>query len=364
MGIIRLLLALFVIVTHSESFFGFIFTGWQVAVELFFIISGFYMTMILNEKYVGDGSYALFIKNRFLKIYPTYWVVLFLTLFTATIFYIFLDNKAFAFNFYVDYFNLLEIESFFLLVFSNLFIFGQDIIMFLGLDAEGGLFFTTNFWETNPPLWQGLFIQQSWTLGIELTFYLLAPFIVRKSTFFIFFLITLSLLLRFFIYYDLELINDPWTHRFFLSELALFLFGTVSYRFYKRFHIENKYILWSLFLLIIAQLLFYEFFYANIDILNNWYLYIFFSLTLGYIFQLFKHSELDSKIGEFSYPIYVSHLMIMAFVYFILSRIGLQEYLSEFTFIVSILFSYLIIKFIISPIEKLRVKNFKRSKNG
>ena len=55
MGTIRLLLALFVVVTHTESFFGFNFTGGQVAVEIFFIISGFYMTMILNEKYVGEG---------------------------------------------------------------------------------------------------------------------------------------------------------------------------------------------------------------------------------------------------------------------------------------------------------------------
>ena len=236
--------------------------------------------------------------------------------------------------------------------------------MFLGLDTKGSLFFTTNFWETNPPLWQGLFVQQAWTLGVELTFYIIAPFIVRKSTLFIFILIAMSLLLRFFIYYDLGLTNDPWTHRFFFSELALFLFGTVAYRLYKRFPIENRSFLWLLFLLALGQLLFYKFFYTQIELLNNWYLYLFFSLTLGYIFQLFKDSRWDSQIGEYSYPIYISHVMIMSFAYFALNRIGLLDYRSELTFVTSVLFSYFLIRFIINPIEKIRVKNVKRSEKA
>jgi peptidoglycan/LPS O-acetylase OafA/YrhL len=47
MGILRLILAIAVVIAHSSYFFSFKFTGGIVAVETFFIISGFYMTMIL-----------------------------------------------------------------------------------------------------------------------------------------------------------------------------------------------------------------------------------------------------------------------------------------------------------------------------
>ena len=53
--------------------------GGVVAVQAFYIISGFYMALILNTKYVGAGAYRVFIGNRFLRIYPVYWVVLILT---------------------------------------------------------------------------------------------------------------------------------------------------------------------------------------------------------------------------------------------------------------------------------------------
>ncbi|MCX6311853.1 MAG: acyltransferase, partial [Bacteroidetes bacterium] len=75
MGSIRTLLALSVVVFHSYFIFGERLIGGLVAVQAFYLISGFYMAMILNEKYkAGKGSYKLFITNRFLRIYPAYWV--------------------------------------------------------------------------------------------------------------------------------------------------------------------------------------------------------------------------------------------------------------------------------------------------
>ena len=56
MGLIRALLAISVILAHSESFLGLSLVGGKVAVQAFFIISGFYMALILNEKYIGGNS--------------------------------------------------------------------------------------------------------------------------------------------------------------------------------------------------------------------------------------------------------------------------------------------------------------------
>ncbi len=70
MGILRILLAISVVLAHSSSIFGFSLVGGQIAVQAFYIISGFYMALILNEKYIGaNNSYKLFISNRFLRLY-------------------------------------------------------------------------------------------------------------------------------------------------------------------------------------------------------------------------------------------------------------------------------------------------------
>ena len=52
------------------------------------MISGFYMAMILTEKYCGPGSYRLFLTNRFLRIYPIYWITLGLSIFAWMICYL------------------------------------------------------------------------------------------------------------------------------------------------------------------------------------------------------------------------------------------------------------------------------------
>jgi peptidoglycan/LPS O-acetylase OafA/YrhL len=73
MGTIRYLLAFSVLITHSK-FLGKLMPPGDIAVQLFFIISGFYMALILNTKY---KSHTLaFYKNRFLRLYPIYFFVL------------------------------------------------------------------------------------------------------------------------------------------------------------------------------------------------------------------------------------------------------------------------------------------------
>lgn len=47
--------------------------GGKIAVELFYIISGFYIALILDNKY--KDSIRLFYTNRLLKIFPTYWFI-------------------------------------------------------------------------------------------------------------------------------------------------------------------------------------------------------------------------------------------------------------------------------------------------
>ncbi|MCX2974686.1 acyltransferase [Halieaceae bacterium IMCC8485] len=79
LGSFRYLLALLVTLSHLWSSMA----GWSgvAAVFGFYVISGYLMTSVINRIYgftlPGLGRYAL---NRFLRIFPTYWIVLLLAL--------------------------------------------------------------------------------------------------------------------------------------------------------------------------------------------------------------------------------------------------------------------------------------------
>ncbi|MGC4031390.1 MAG: hypothetical protein QM754_06565 [Tepidisphaeraceae bacterium] len=80
MGLLRLFLAICVLVVHSGSPLASFFVGGPPAVQAFFAISGFYMAMILSEKYPpGRAGTALFWLNRALRLAPTYLLVLAVT---------------------------------------------------------------------------------------------------------------------------------------------------------------------------------------------------------------------------------------------------------------------------------------------
>ncbi|REC40323.1 acyltransferase family protein [Chryseobacterium sp. 5_R23647] len=291
MGILRFLLAISVVIAHSTSIFGFELVGGQIAVQAFFIISGFYMTLILNEKYIGaNHSYRLFISNRALRLYPIYWVVLLLTILYSG--YLFISSnglKSGSFNPYISHFKDLNIGSLLFLTFTNIFLFFQDIVMFLGLDLQNGnLFFTQNFRNTKPMLFEFLFIPQAWTIGVELLFYVIAPFLVRRKIYVIFSLIFCSILLRCFLYYGLDLKFDPWTARFFPTELVFFLLGTLAYHVYKKYEKYNfkkrhLNLIWSSIVLLTVA-------YGFIEIQFKELIYlIYFFACLPFIFILTKN---------------------------------------------------------------------------
>ena len=185
MGLLRFLLAVAVLAEHSGSIGGTKMLGASMAVVTFYIISGFYMSLILNEKYIQKNSYRLFITNRFLRIFPAYWVVLLLTVMLCSINWM-VNRDAMQMMVYIKYISVLPISSLAFLVFTNVFIFGQDMISFLGLVPGKGFVFSIAD-DKLAAAWF-LFIPQAWTVAIELLFYLIAPFILRRKMWLIFLL--------------------------------------------------------------------------------------------------------------------------------------------------------------------------------
>jgi len=361
MGFLRLILAITVVIAHSQPLFGLSFTGGLVAVEVFFIISGFYMSMILDKKYTGKGSYTLFLSNRFLRLYPMFWVVLILTV-AASIVSGVVFGEWFRLSLYVEYFDIMTIYTFLFQIFTNLALFGQDVVMFLGFDQETGeMYFTSDFKISSPMLHNFLFVPQAWTLGLEVVFYLIAPFLVRRGNLFVVSTIALSLLVR-LTTHSLGYTDDPWTYRFFPSELALFLLGTLSYRLYSvckihEIRLFNFNLTILVLLLLSSVILLYEFIqdFYEVTFIINWVFYGFVCLSIPFVFHFSKSSRIDSRVGELSYPVYISHILVIGTITPFLSWVGWQEYQGEWSVFLTVLASYILVRLVSDPIEKIRL---------
>lgn len=359
MGVLRFLLAISVVAVHCGGYFGQHLVDAQISVQAFYIISGFYMTLILNEKYIGaSGKYKLFISNRLLRLFPIYWVTLVLTVLTCIgVALISGPGKSLIIQNYISTNH--SLWSVLVLGFTNIFILGSDAIMFVWLNPVTGLFeFTLNYWTTNPPTWSFMFIPPAWTVGLEILFYSIAPFIVKQKKAIVFTILLFSIFLRLYLFNILNLKNDPWSYRFFPTELVFFLLGYFSYHIYSRIKLTEVKLLFSKILLIISIIfcLFYPLIY---DVqpsylpfsLKEIIFFVFLVFSIPFLFKYTKSNKLDAKIGDLSYPIYLVHLLIAQWC----NIINIKFFNSGISILFfTIIFSILLNQLVANPIEKFR----------
>lgn len=303
--------------------------GGKLAVQGFFVISGFYMSLILNEKYpAGAGGSWLFYSNRFLRIYPIYWailtvsVALFATIFFAeyfvpTLFHSYFHNLTAVGP--AQRFWELSVDKILFLVGTNVGLFGMDVGYFLRFDLAH-LAFTKN-WSLNQPHPSDLyFIPQAWSLAIEVSVYVIAPFIFRRSVGFLFALFFFSFALRTYVF-DAGYKYDPWDYRFFPFEFGLFLAGALLYRLYRTAPqvVHHRAVGWLSLSVCIASIIAYQFVPATAQSdgslfgfeRREWLFLAPFAMCLPATFALSKSWKFDRWVGELSYPIYLCHLIVV-----------------------------------------------------
>lgn len=300
MGSLRLLLALAVVLLHCGVHR--VLTGGALSVQIFYMISGFLITHVLLSKPVYQ-RYGTFLKSRWVRIYPIYAVVALVSwaslhLLTST---------------GMPGWDTLPLQAKLLLVLSNLLILGQDWVMFLTAD-EHGLVFTADFWKSSPKLYTFLMVQQAWSLGVELTFYLLAPFIVRRKAW-VLGLLGASLALRVVL---LKLVvgwSDPWSYRFFPTELALFLLGSAAWHWllplWRRLSERRGTgpLAVGTAVLLIACAGFGSLGWP--DWLKGPLLIGLATLALPATFLFSSSQAWDRQLGELSYPLYLCHTLVI-----------------------------------------------------
>lgn len=164
----------------------------------------------------------------------------------------------------------------------------------------------------NIPSESNLIVAPSWSLGVEISFYLLAPFILNKGDKFLHKMFFLGVFLRFI----------PYGYRSPLfAGMDCFIAGAFAYRKIYPFMPQST---WS----VLAKILIYYFTIAPIIFVRNlsgWgggsphttYSFdliifpFFYALIVPYLFSLTKDYKLDRYIAELSFPFYIFHQAII-----------------------------------------------------
>jgi peptidoglycan/LPS O-acetylase OafA/YrhL len=344
MGTIRLLLALTVAVSHSSLRQILIHNG--VAVLFFYIISGFYMAMIIDTKYSILPSWRKrFLLNRCLRLFPTYWAMLILLIVIDLI-----NGQELILSRFNESERLISFYPMRLcyFIFSNFFFLGQDIARAKGIDIA--------------------LIGTAWTVGIELMFYFVSSlFIISKMNWAKRLMLILSaffLRMYFVDFVDLSslgLTKYGVEYHFFPTLLIFFLLGNLSYTIFE--YIKNStaaYVLgWVSYIGILFTSIVFMFFlgfehliigYSGYDTIYHWICYCIFAVLIPFIFMATRDSKIDSFIGQLSYPIYLCHVIVI----WLFVDIDFPIDRGVVVFSVSCIIAVVAVFLIEKPIEQLR----------
>ena len=326
MGFLRLLLAAAVVAEHSTPICGVSFTGGHLAVRLFFIISGFYMALILTTKYTADHPNRcwLFISNRFLRIYPCYYVVLFLSLafYAAASFY--LHHPADRLALWHTAWSHGQIWGLFLVSLCQLTVVGMDAICVFvyniaqgihlpGVDTSAASVAWLPTAGADPsgtvPAWRFLFVPQSWTISIELLFYLVVPWLISWRTRNLVILAGLSSVAYFanclFVY---PALSDLLGYFFFPFHLFLFILGMLACRHSVAFlaRVSRPFKI-AMVAALFSGMAFSQFMPEE---LRNPVSITLVALSLPILFDWTKKSRFQKWVGDLSYPVYICHILV------------------------------------------------------
>jgi peptidoglycan/LPS O-acetylase OafA/YrhL len=316
LGLLRILLAICVLSGHSASPLAHLrWLDADLAVEIFFVISGFYMQLILSTKYtkekLGAAWASQFYKARYFRLLPTYlaWSVIVavagLILPTSTPYSIWryvweLPNTAGNFLFKIY------------LCFTNTTMLFQDIVHFLAVH-NGLIHWSDNFRNSDALLYRGLTVPPAWSLGIELSFYFIAPYLLRLRSRWLLIGSCLGLATKAIAVWASHL-GDPWTYRFFPFELGYFLLGALAFRYRHSLdgivpkHIA-KYCVYP-FVIVFAAV------QAPVPLPALVYP-VALACVLPLLFRMTSGLKTDRWIGELSYPFYLFHYFLIGCARFI-----------------------------------------------
>lgn len=349
MGLLRLYLALCVVVYHGIAlgFYNLLLFDGRQAVQLFYVLSGFYITMVIREKYSVKGGTRVFYLKRILRILP-----LFFTVFVLSLMAIFTQDHVVttwtntpAMEFVAK--ANASVWSALLVWGSNALIVGSDVLWLVGIGPEG-LFYApfklnsahngANFAINGP----------AFTLAIELYFYLLAPFVVRNvRRAWVFFILGVlyHLVLRY---------TGNWnlitSYHLFPGSFVYFGMGALVYYFSKGEFSARHFrgTAGVVALLMVALWRPSDSSWDDANALQMWFLVALSYLWVPFLFRRTRHSKIDAFLGDMSYVVYVLHYPFYMYGYYTPIRPFMGLWLLEVAALVTL--------YVERPLERWRAK--------
>jgi peptidoglycan/LPS O-acetylase OafA/YrhL len=305
MGLFRLLLALSVALGHLHHNQK-VMTDGYVAVQCFFILSGFFIFKTYANKYSQfQNPISKFYTNRFFRIMPLYWLSFICLMIWSVVqhyYYLNIPNRIAPFIFFIPKLSWLENIHF---LFSNFALIGLDWFHFIGFTNQHHYQFSSQIIGAQ----ELIILKPAWSLSLELMFYLLVPFIVKLNNKILALSIVLLLLLRFYTYH-LGFVSLNWMYMFFPFEIATFLIGGLAFRLSHKFVLSNKKLNAIIFFSIPISVIVISFFPINQYTCWLYYSFVFVGLIFCHQPPNF-FEKIDNKLGAFSYPIYMIHFVIV-----------------------------------------------------
>ena len=232
LGTFRFLLALSVALGHLGTVSGYYMMNGRMAVQCFYMVSGFLISLVLSQKYdpsTSEGRW-LFYTNRALRIFVPYWSFCLIILIGYAAIYL-----AFASRFGVmaagaQYWPEMTLPTRIYLLLSNILILTQEWSAWLAYQS-GAIIPVSNSDLYAPHLGNFQVIPQAWSVSLELMLYAIAPFLVRRHWLVLLTIIIATYLLRSAATaYGFD--GSGFAYRFFPFEVGLFLAGALGHRAY------------------------------------------------------------------------------------------------------------------------------------
>jgi peptidoglycan/LPS O-acetylase OafA/YrhL len=366
MGILRFLLALAVASGHASGFFGLqihpIMAGSR-AVQIFYMISGFLIALILSGKYADtpQGNW-IFYSNRAVKIFVPYLAILAATIclwlgFGAV------TGTAVALDPFFSEAPNMSLATWAFAILTNLFLIGQEWSAML-IYRGGELIYSLHAIEQAPSAIQFEIIVPAWTLSLELMFYLIAPFILRRNFLLIAGLALTSYIARFQAY-KWGYYSQATDYRFFPFELSLFLYGALSYRYYlflkARDLLKPHLALAITIACALAAISLPRYFNQHPH-----QMYALMGFLLPALFDFSTRHRFDKWLGDLSYPLYLVHWPVCLSVLTILKlrapgEVGTNSFYPYLAVVVSIGLAVAINHLLVYPIDRWRQDRARRA---
>ena len=323
MGAFRFLLAFAVVSMHSGPVFGLTLMTGTAVVQAFFIVSGFYMGLVLDTTYAN--STTSFYVNRLLRLLPTYLLVLTLSVVTVL-----LTGHAFYSRSqdFAEFWRTADAWMIVTVILTNLVIVGQEIAVWVGVEDGHAVAAPVG----HPKLLHVYeLIPQAWSIGLELYFYALAPFLVRRSTRFLWGLVAASGTLRVVIW--AAGLDYRWQYFLFPASVIFFVAGLLSYRVYRHPLIlwQNKALCWLLSALLLAAVLGFGLWAPvasmllnklRIDLDPTALFLVLLPFLIPAAFVATRNLRADKFLGDLCYPIYLVHVAVIVWVRTVTGQAG------------------------------------------